>query len=171
MQSASISFPSPYPESWKDISDFRYLTPLRLFRGIEKVRRPGQRDALYILAADYRVNLKVDGQTKELVVPKGMVTDLVSVPAILRPFAGRVGVHLEAAIVHDWLFVAWQDADGGSGQKRRRDFEFANCVMLAALKAANVAGWKRKMFGLAIGTAYDSYCKRESEPRYVVVPD
>jgi hypothetical protein len=48
----------------------------------------------------------------------------------------QVGPHLEASIVHDFLYVAWQDVAGRGA--RARDREFADKVMRAGMEAAEV---------------------------------
>ncbi len=90
-------------------------------------------DALYVVGAPYRVTLHVDGARREITVPEGMKTDLASVPRLARAVVGRVGPHLEAAIVHDCLFSAWKEIAGRGA--RRRDWEFANAVFDGLMRA------------------------------------
>ena len=103
---------NPYPDvEWSEIFDFRYLTPLILRRESEAVRTRGNKnkDAHYIVGADYQVAYSLDGQERTIVVLRGMLTDLASVPRIaVLGGIGRVGPHLEASIVHDFLYIAWQ---------------------------------------------------------------
>ena len=54
----------------------------------------------------------------------------------------RVGPHLEASIVHDWLYVAWQ-FEGREGTARMR--RFADDVFLAAMKEAEVGWFQRHL--------------------------
>lgn len=129
--------PDPYPQNdFAQVSDFKFLSPLVLRRDairVNRIDRDGRRrrEAHYILHEDYHVAFAVDGQERQLTVPHGMLTDLASVPAIARGLVNRVGPHLEAAIVHDYLFVAWQLFDGR--EPRREDWRYANEVMFAAL--------------------------------------
>lgn len=78
-----------------------------------------------------------------VVVPKGFVTDLASIPralwAILPPF----GRYTAAALVHDFLYF-----------KQDRERHLADMVFLNAMKELNVRRWKRgsmyravRMFG------------------------
>jgi len=127
----------PYPDrKWSRIRGFSYesdLHLLRLRRGLPGIRREAQ----YIVAKPYLVSFKLDdeGNRRNITVPKGMLTDLASVPRPLRWYAGRVGPHLEAAVVHDFLYVAWQDLGMlPTGSLRR----FADRMMLTAMLAAGM---------------------------------
>ena len=127
----------PYPHrKWHRIWGFSYesdLHLLRLRRGLPGIRREAQ----YIVAKPYLVSFKLDdeGVRRNITVPKGMLTDLASVPRPLRWYAGRVGPHLEAAVVHDFLYVAWQDLGMlPTGSMRR----FADRIMLTAMLAAGM---------------------------------
>jgi hypothetical protein len=107
--------------------------------------RRGQ-DASYVLAKNYRVcaQIRKCGSTKPewfcIEVPKCFLTDLSSAPRWARWYVSRVGPHLEASIVHDWLFVAWQCGDRVPDEQMRR---FADDVFLEAMRVARVSSWKR----------------------------
>ena len=125
----------PYPPpGWKRISDFSYDSDLHLVRlknGIPGVSREAQ----YIVAKDYTVSFDLDGQRQSITVPKGMLTDLASVPRVFCWIVGRVGPHLEASIVHDYQYVAWQIAGIRPTDDMR---EFTDELMLVAMKAAGM---------------------------------
>ena len=152
------TFVNPYPdEQWSNVDDFVYETSLHLCRCIEAVQRREGEDADYIVSQSYTAKYSLDGQERKITVPEGMVTDLSSVPRVARSFIGRVGPHLEASIVHDFLYIAWQDVDGRS--PREKDREFADKLMRAGMKSARVGATKRwliyhaiRMFGKG---AYD----------------
>jgi hypothetical protein len=78
---------------------------------------------------------------------------------------------LEAAIIHDFLFIAWQDVsvDGTPRQPREQDFKFANAMMQAAMTAAGVPRWKRTVIGIAVSSfvARRVFDDPNPEPRYV----
>ena len=158
-----------YPDGWSEIADFVYEDHLYLARAAEKITA-GTREAQYLVAADYRVSFKVDGVARAITVPYGMLTDLTSVPWFARLFVGRVGAHLEAAIVHDFLFIAWQDIPGRGA--RREDFRFANRVMLQAMAKAGVPWWKRSLIYLLVSSFVGRwiYEAPNPDPRYVTVP-
>lgn len=138
MEPYEPQFDNPYPDSsWSTISDFKYETPLHLCRAIEAVQRREGDDADYIVAREYQVRFKLDGRERRIIIPPGMVTDLASVPRIAHSLIGRVGPHLEASIVHDFLYIAWQSLPGR--EARDADREFADNLMRVAMKEAGVS--------------------------------
>ena len=163
------SFPNPYPEpGWRTISDFEYRDPLILYRCAEAVPASGGRDADYIVGHDYRVTFKVDGIDREIVVPRGMITDLASVPRAFRWYAGRVGPHLEASIVHDFLYIAWQDIpDRGLDEADRK---FADDLFLQAMWKARMRRSKALALYYAV-RAFGARAYRDNETsRYISIP-
>ena len=99
-----------------------------------------------------------------------MMTDLVSVPRPLRWLVERVGPHLEATIVHDFLFIAWDDI---GKQLTRDDWRFANRVMIAGMEEARIRWWICAFVSFAISTWFSWRIFRRKKPavRYVRVPD
>lgn len=168
MEPVTLALENPYPDrDWNDITGFEYLTPLWLFRAIEAVKIRRDEDALYILGEDYTVSYRLDQEEPiKLTVPKGMLTDLSSVPRIARSIIGRVGPHLEATIIHDFLYVAWQDLpDRGA---RRRDQVFADKLMRAAMREASVDFTDRFLIYNALKLAgWPVYQDPNPPPRYV----
>lgn len=83
-------------------------------------RREGRRVA--VLLEDWLYCDAREGRGDVFVVPKGYVTDFASIPwpgsAIINPF----GYHLEAAVIHDWLYAV-----GETGERAYADglFRFA----------------------------------------------
>jgi hypothetical protein len=131
------TFENPYPSpGWEEISHFEYLTPLRLYRDAKNGPKRDGEDTDYVLSDDYRVRYRLDGEAREITVPAGMLTDLVSVPWFARWLVDRVGPCLEAAIVHDFLYIAWQDVAGRGA--RQEDRRFADELMRAAMATAGV---------------------------------
>lgn len=165
-----IEDPYPTPQPWLEVTDFEYLDNLYIARAKTAVRTGAGREAQYVVSAEYRCRCKVNGEPREIVVPSGMLTDLASVPRFARLLVGRVGPHLEAAIVHDFLFIAWQDLD--DHPPRKSDFRFSNNVMLAAMVAAGVSWWRRNMIYLAVSTPFgrSAFFDANPRPRYVRVP-
>ena len=157
---------NPYPEpAGLNITRFVYGTPLHLCRCIDAVQRRQGGDADYIVSRTYTVRFRYDDADREIAVPEGMVTDLTSVPRIARIFVGRVGPHLEAAIVHDFLYIAWQDLDRRG--VRREDRRFADRLLYAALKAAGVHFFKRWLIFIAVTVGGGIPYARRDEIRYV----
>ncbi len=131
----------PYPADYNGeaIEEFEYLTPLVLRREVDAVKiRGGRDDADYIVGADYEVRFRIAGEAarRTITVPRGMLTDLSSVPRFAQGIVARVGPHLEASIVHDFLYIAWQDLPAGAA--RKADWNFADEVMRVAMIAAEV---------------------------------
>ena len=137
-----------YPDEPVEIVGFRYESDLHLTRGIEAVQGRRGEDAEYVLAQRYRawVTVKAEGtgrvSRRRISIPAGFLTDLSSVPRPGRWAVSRVGPHLEASIVHDWLYVAWQ-FEGREGTARMR--RFADDVFLAAMKEADVGWFQRHL--------------------------
>ena len=105
-------------------------------------RRTGE-DADYVLSHNYEAVAVIadSGGTKEfaICVPRSFLTDLSSVPRWGRWLVSRVGPHLEASIVHDWLYVAWQHEKKDAMEAMRG---FADDVFRAAMEEAKVMGWR-----------------------------
>ena len=169
------NIPDPYPApGWRSVENFKYLWPLVLYRDpiSQKIRRGGtfeDDDADYVVYGDYTVSYTVDGVETKLTVPSGMLTDLSTVPKLLRGFVGKVGRHLEASIVHDFLFVAWQLIPGK--EAKESDWRFADAVMAAGLKKAMVSRIDQveittalKLFG------WDYYKARDPGPFFFKLP-
>ena len=147
--------PDPYPDQWSKISDFHYNSRLELGRDPEALMIGESRESCYMTLANYTVDFLVDDLRCWLTVPAGMLTDLTSVPRIFRNVVGRVGPHLEAAIVHDYLYVAWQLLP--LREARRNDWRFANQVMFAGLRAAKIGWVSRRLIRTALLAPYFSW--------------
>jgi hypothetical protein len=120
-----------------EVTGFRYVSSLLLGRTVSSLKARSGEDAAYYVAQPYQCKVQIDGGVwLELTVPQGLITDLASVPRAARTIVDRVGPHLEAAIVHDWLYCAWQDIPARGA--RRSDKEFADAVFLAGMKEAGV---------------------------------
>jgi hypothetical protein len=168
-------FENPYPDvDWREITAFEYIDPLILRRNAKGLvfRRDKLKDADYIVAADYKIKYRLDDEAQDRFVtaPQGMLTDLSSSPRFARAIVGKVGPHLEASIVHDFLYIAWQDIDGRGA--RPEDRRFADKLLLAGMAAAKVGRIKRGLIYLAVRSfvgrlVYDE----ENADRYRRPPD
>ena len=151
----------PYPDSYKGepITKFSYDSHLILMR-LKKRLQHVNSEKQYIVAKDYTVSFGLEGKENRysITVPKGMLTDLASVPRMLRFIAGRVGPHLEACVVHDYLYFAWQkecntDKDDDPADAKRL---FADRLMLKAMYTAGMGCrarliyWAVRCFGCCI---------------------
>ena len=135
--------PSAYPDEKVSVEAFKYRTPLHLTRDINAVQRRKGEDANYVLSERYKAVAFIEdrrGKKKfDICVPKNFLTDLSSVPWWGRWLVSRVGPHLEASIVHDWLYVAWQHDKRDATEEMRG---FADDVFRVAMEEANVKGWR-----------------------------
>jgi len=172
-QTIAPKLDNPYPLDYagEDIEDFTYETPLVLRREIEAVKmRGGKDDADYIVGADYKVRFWIQGESakRTITVPKGMLTDLASVPRFAQTIVARVGPHLEASIVHDFLYIAWQDL---GLEPRGNDWLFADNIMHAGMVEAGVDRSQIVMIYAALrGFGWPVYKKPDPLPRYIKVP-
>ena len=165
-------FDNPYPADYagQEIVKFEYLTPLRLYREIESVKnRRGEEDAEYLVENDYIVNVWLAGAAAPhtIRVPRGMLTDLSSVPWWGRWLVDRVGPHLEASIVHDFLYIAWIDARDHPQTARRQDRDFADAVFMAGMIDAEVGRARRNVIHAAVRLAgWGYFADKGKTPRY-----
>lgn len=145
-----------YPGRADRVSDFSYDTRLVLAREPESLRTEKLSEVSYIVDQDYKVSFTVTvggGDIRKTVtVPRGMLTDLASVPRLARWIVGRVGPHLEASIVHDFLYVAWQLLP--EPEAREEDFEFANAVMFAGIENTGLSWAERNAIKSALSLPY-----------------
>lgn len=141
-----------YRISGAKISCFRYKSDLHLMRFAKGLKYVDRKDQ-YVVAKPYTVSFEINGKPKCITVPEGMLTDLSSAPFLLRCIVGRVGPHLEATIVHDYLYIAWQDyeeqgcecdskcsnenCDKKISKKEMR--QFADEIMLEGMKASGMS--------------------------------
>ena len=145
------AIPEPYPPTYQpnSVTGFRYACALHLMRLAERL--PGiPPEQQYIVAQDFTVCYTVNGREETITVPSGTLTDLASVPWLFHWYVGRVGPHLEAAIVHDYLYVAWQfHGESPSPERMKEMRRFADDLMLAAMQAAGM-GCKAQLIYRAI---------------------
>ncbi len=142
-------FQSPYPEQPRPgITEFGSEAPLHLCRCPDVAELGDGKAANFIVSQPYSVHFKLDGALREITVPQGMVTDLTSVPRLARWFISRVGRHLEATIVHDFLYIAWQDLENQPIDEKHR--RFADNLLFVAMKAADVNWLKIWVVYLAV---------------------
>jgi hypothetical protein len=136
-------------------------------RGIEAVKTANAHDADYIVGEPYTISYKLDGSSRQVTVPKGMLTDLASVPRPAWSFINWVGPHLEVSIVHDFLYIAWQDVPGHSA--RKEDRKFADELMLLGMKKANMSWIKRNAIYSAVRIGGNGAYNGANSLRYVEI--
>lgn len=86
-----------------------------------------------------------------LVVPRGFVTDLASVPWFARWYVSRDGDHLKAAVVHDYAYArASASAPLDHGQWSKIDRRAADRLFLEAMGVRGVRPAKRRVIYAAV---------------------
>ncbi len=162
---------NPYPDGPPaPIVAFRYVGALWLVRGMAAVRARSGEDADYIVGQPYQVCYRRQGEGwRSITVPAGLSTDLASVPRLTRPLIDRVGPHLEAAVVHDYLYVGWQDIPGRG--PRAADKRFADDLFLAGMTAAGVSPLKRHVIHQAVRLFGWPAYRDDNPARYAPVPE
>lgn len=98
-------------------------------------------DTLWYLDADLVVEIghPLRGFYIKLTVPRGFVTDLASVPELLRSAINAFGRHTMAAVIHDWLYFL------GCPSK-----EIADMIFLLAMENLNVPEARAKLMTYAV---------------------
>ena len=161
---------NPYPDAASTITGFRYDSALVLLRLKDAPKMRDGEDADYLTGQDYFVSWRDGaGEWTQIRVPEGLLTDLTSVPRPLRWVVGRVGPWLEAAIVHDYLYVAWSDVPGRGA--READRAFADDLMRAAMREARVNGLLVWAIHASLRLFGAQGFRRSSERRYVDLSD
>ncbi len=148
------------------IENFRFLSPLWLYRGADasKLAPPGV-DPMYAVGARFTVGFDRDGHPHLLTVPKGLLTDLTSSPWFARSIVGKVGRHLEAAIVHDFLYGSTQGLLANSQNRA-----FADALFNAGMKASEVPRWRRWLAYRTV-RAFGGKSFREGRNLIVEIPE
>ncbi|MDD9976212.1 MAG: DUF1353 domain-containing protein [Boseongicola sp.] len=164
-----VSRQDPYPKDWTRLDNFEFRSALSLIRPLNTVQNRVGEDGDYILQHDLLARFDIDGVTTLIRVPRGMITDLTSVPRLGRVFVSRVGPWLEAAILHDYLYIAWQDVNGLGPWERDR--LFADKLFLIAMEASNVSWLRRWTIYLAVRWFGQSAYVLRNEERYVSLDD
>tara|TARA_B100000700_G_C14931348_1_gene802096 strand:+ start:333 stop:842 length:510 start_codon:yes stop_codon:yes gene_type:complete len=130
---------NPYPRRPVEITEYNYHTPLHLVRAVNAPKYRRDRDAKFILARDFTVSWRDQNDyLHHVTAPEGMLTDLTSSPvhSVIAP----TGPWLEAAIIHDFLYVAWEALDYEATDDDRL---FADDMLLAGCEASGVGWFKR----------------------------
>ncbi len=160
----------PYPVGVAKVTAFRYDSALVLLRLKDAVKLRNGEDADYLTGRPFLVSWQdAKGEWRQISVPAGLVTDLTSVPRVLRAIIGRVGPWLEAAIVHDYLYIAWQDIADRTPRDENR--QFADDIMLAAMNEARVMPWMARVIHWAVSTFGGKAYSNRTEDRYVDLGD
>lgn len=87
------------------------------------------------------------------IVPVGMITDLASIPKLLRPAIDRNGLSRPAAVLHDYLYLI------GSLSRKQADELFLEALLSCGVSSFVAKGmyWSVRVFG---GGRYAEYSGR-----------
>ena len=87
------------------------------------------------------------------IVPTGMITDLASIPKLLRPAIDRNGLSRPAAVLHDYLYLI------GSLSRKQADELFLESLLSCGVNSVVAKGmyWAVRAFG---GGRYAEYSGR-----------
>ncbi len=109
----------------------KFSTPLDL-----RATNPGEWQVIYPLV--YTSN---DGDI--YIVPTGMITDLASIPKLLRPAIDRNGLSRPAAVLHDYLYLI------GSLSRKQADELFLEALLSCGVNSIVAKGmyWAVRAFG------------------------
>jgi len=144
--------PDPFPAGdIRKITGFEYLDELKFVRHA-KLHGAKNSDSLWQLSANFRAKMTVhpkNGAAYSLTIkaPRGLYTDLASVPKAFWQIVGPIGRHLEASVLHDYLYMAWTDF---RGKAVRRDQDFADEMFLAGMKVSRVRPLHRTLIHAAV---------------------
>lgn len=146
------SHDDPYPDHEVKVTGVDLRSDLVLLRTREALINREDGEDVYLVGAPFTVSWKPEvGIGGKVTVPAGFITDLTSVPPLFRLFVSRAGPWLEAAVVHDYLYIAWQLVEGRG--PRDLDRKFADDIMFATMKRAKVSAWRRWAIYLALRVA------------------
>ena len=149
----------PYPrQRIAKVIGFQYESDLWVMRRVQAVQRRSGKDALYIVARPLEAKVRIKAMTHPnnagwveydfpITVPQGFKTDFASVPSLLRFAVSRVGPHLEACVIHDWLYQAWKHHGCQPNSIHRK---FADNVLMAGMKQAKVRPIRRLLIYSAV---------------------
>ena len=142
--------PNPYPGGgpgdWQEITNVQTATQLILVRCKGGGKYWSKQEFIvghaYTVEYWYRDNANQNQGPCQVIVPCGMVTDLISMPGVLRKMLlmRKLGPHAEACAVHDYLYGAQKTFVRGNHKKDRL---FADDLLKLMMERAGVGRFKR----------------------------
>ena len=174
--------PNPYPDEWDEITDFEYIDDIILKRKdkviiTQQVRKNTRkkRKSMGIVCSEYQFNYRINNKRKwaTITIPACFITDGTSVPKFLELPARIIGItrwgnEIEASVIHDYLYVAWQFTNPPKTAKKK-DKKFADKVFYRALRKAGISWWRAGLmyiipllggWGTYKDTNPDSWCHK-----------
>ena len=143
---------NPFPEGKiKQISDLVYIGELKFVRHA-KVHLDKPPRSLWQLSEDFSASMTIhpaEGAPYPLTItaPRGLYTDLASIPPPFWSFIGPIGNHLEISILHDYLYMAWTDYRETA---TREDWCFADKLFAVGLKTSGANRLKHTVMYLIV---------------------
>lgn len=98
-----------------------------MFKSECDLRIYGPREWVVLAAFEWR------SASMHAIAPKGFITDLASIPRALRSLFDINGPSKRAAVLHDWLYCAAQDAAGNSVTRRQADAFFREALAVCGV--------------------------------------
>ncbi|PPR19739.1 MAG: hypothetical protein CFH39_02566 [Alphaproteobacteria bacterium MarineAlpha10_Bin2] len=144
--------PNPFPEEKIErITDLTYVGELNFVRHA-KVHLDKPPKSLWQLTGDFSATMTVHPKTGAayaltITAPRGLYTDLSSVPKALWFVVGPIGNQLENSILHDYLYMAWTDHRDTA---QREDWRFADKMFRVGLKKSGVGWLQRSLMFVAV---------------------
>lgn len=93
-----------------------------MFKSECDLRVYGSREWVVLAAFEWQ------SASMHVIVPKGFITDLASIPRGLRAIFDVSGPSRRAAVLHDWLYCEALDANGKSVTRRQADSLFREAL-------------------------------------------
>ena len=98
----------------------------------------------WVLASDFGYRTP-GAYAYDIVIPKGFMCDLASIPRIFQLLIPVNDEHREAAVLHDWLYV-----QRGAVGKNRLTRKQCDRMFLIAMEETGVPAWKRYSMYFAV---------------------
>lgn len=109
------------------------------------LKRNKKRPGTFILTEQF---MYVTKKGFSIVVPKGSVSDLASIPRVLRLFIQVNGRHSDAAIIHDWLY--YKKGHSGARQFTREECDAIFYEAMLESEVPKLKAWTMWM-GVRVG--------------------
>ena len=139
-----VSPVDPYPDHPVDVETVAFTSDLVLFRPREHFDRSDRGQDVYTVGSPLQIRWTGKDCEGSVSVPPSFITDLTSVPPGLRWLVSRAGPWLEAAVVHDFLYVAWQTLETTPTEAEKTRYrKFSDDIMFAGMTRAGVRGWRK----------------------------
>lgn len=146
-----ISPVDPYPDHTVNVETVTFTSDLVLFRPREHFDSSERGQDVYTVGSPLQIRWTGKDCEGSVSVPPSFITDLTSVPPGLRWLVSRAGPWLEAAVVHDFLYVAWQTLETTPTEAEKTRYrKFSDDIMFSGMTRAGVRGWRKWCIYLSV---------------------